>query len=525
MAATQKQDWKKRESFSSAIAQIVVVAVLLAGAVFFIRHRGVKREETARILKDVRATALRDNPSDLDKAISQLEELWNVDESSPDGLAVAADLYLEKWLIHRQPEAEKKAQDFVDRAKAANSRTEERYASEALLLVSEGKAQEADDFIEGLRKRGGSSARLWYAQATANHELGRLQVAKAAYNTAAEKAWKDPRFTTAAGEEFLDEGQYLQAMEAFNKALNANPDHVRAGLGLAMAQLYKRENVKNAGDMVKAVLSRSVELTPAVKARALAVTSELASFEGKYDTALKAASDAINANPQDHLAHFAKARAMAHKKAPGALDAFQQAISKRKTAPILYFEGALLWQSLGNHAGAMALLNAYETTFRDVKNVTAEGETPALTRDDRYWIARGDVLKEAGKLDEAMASYDKAIAAKNVNLVRAHYAKGSVFLARKDFDKAQETLSAITPPDGSGALAEAYLAMGETLFAKRDFAPGCQNFAFALSKFKNQQVPREKLNNILEDVNKRLIAGGQKAMAKVWMDEAKPIIQ
>src|SRR5690606_34689781 len=124
---------------------------------------------------------------------------------------------------------------------------------------------------------------------------------------------------------------------------------------------------------------------------------------------------AIAANPEDHLAYFAKAKALAQKKEAGALDAFQQAIAKRKTAPVLYFEGALLSQSLGNGRGALALLDAYETTFKDVKNVSSEGETPYLERDDRYWITRGDVLKEDGKLDEAMASYDKAIAAKNVN--------------------------------------------------------------------------------------------------------------
>jgi tetratricopeptide (TPR) repeat protein len=276
---------------------------------------------------------------------------------------------------------------------------------------------------------------------------------------------------------------------------------------------------------VNEILAKPAELTPAVKARAFTVKSELAAFDGKLDEAVKAADEAIAANPEDHLAYFAKAKALAQKKDPGALDAFQAAISKRKTAPILYFEGALLSQALGNHQRAMALLDAYETTFKDVKNVTVDGEIPYLARDDRYYITRGDVLKEAGKLDEAMAAYEKAVAAKNVNLVRAHFAKGSLFLAKKEFDKAAETLGAITPPDGSGSLAEAYLAMGETLFAKKDFAPGCQNFAFALARFKSQQAPREKLNGILEDVTKRLIAAGQKPMAKLWVDEAKPIIQ
>src|SRR6185295_18281680 len=109
------------------------------------------------------------------------------------------------------------------------------------------------------------------------------------------------------------------------------------------------------------------------------------------------------------------------------------------------------------------------------------GKTQAyLDRDDRYWLARGDVLRAAGRLDEALAAYDKAVAAKNVNLVKATYAKGAVFIAKKEFDKAAEQLVNITPPDGTGALPEAYLAMGEIQFSKKDWAAGCQSYAYAL---------------------------------------------
>src|SRR5690606_29852851 len=105
-----------------------------------------------------------------------------------------------------------------------------------------------------------------------------------------------------------------------------------------------------------------------------------------------------------------------------------------------------------------------------VKNPTADGkEEIYLDRDDRYWLARGDLLKTAGKLDEAMASYEKAIDAKSLNLTRAYYAKAALLIEKKDLDKAAELLQDITPPDGTGQLAEAYIAMGDILFEKKDW--------------------------------------------------------
>ena len=54
------------------------------------------------------------------------------------------------------------------------------------------------------------------------------------------------------------------------------------------------------------------------------------------------------------------------------------------------------------------------------------------------------------------------------------------------------------PKPETGALPEAYVAMGEIQFSKKDWAAGCQSYAFALSKLKAQSVPREQLNAMLK---------------------------
>jgi hypothetical protein len=112
-----------------------------------------------------------------------------------------------------------------------------------------------------------------------------------------------------------------------------------------------------------------------------------------------------------------------------------------------------------------------------------------------------------------------------VSLVKATFAKASVLLKKSDFDGSLKLLADITPPDGTGQIADAYVAMGEILFHKKDWGPGCQSYAYALARMKVQQAPREQLNQMLTDVEKRLKKEGQAQIAKVWMEEAKPMIQ
>ncbi|HEX4621891.1 MAG TPA: tetratricopeptide repeat protein [Myxococcaceae bacterium] len=519
-------DWKKRESLPSALVQIgVATAVLVVGVVFYI-HRGTHRKEVADQIKTARETALRDNPADLEKAMHEVEAILAIDPKAPDALAFAADIQTELWLTHQVPGAEAKARQFLRDSETSGKDYEDRYGSKALQWVADGKPAEAEQLIEDLRKRGASSGKLWFGLAYAYQAEGNLTLEKQAFFQATEKNWKNPRYDAAYAEALIDEGQIDQALDVAKKGVANNPDHYRSRLALAIAQARKKEHVKDAADTIKDVLSHESELTPGLKVRAYVATAEVALFAQQPDDALAASIKALSVDPNSYRALWARARAQAAKKDPGALASFKAAAGARKSGAAIYFDGADSLEQNGDTAGALALLNAYEQAFKGVTYTTTDGKTlDWVEHDDRYWIARGDILKASGKPDEALASYDKAVAAGSINLAKAHYAKGALFLARKDYDKATSELKLVTPEDGTGHLAEAYLAMGETLFAKKDYPTGCQNYAFALARLKNLQTPREKLNAILEDVNKRLIVAGQSPVAKLWMQEAKPIIQ
>ncbi len=521
----QGSDWRKKESFGSAILQIAVVAALLGGAVYFFYQRGTVKKEVGEKMTAARLVAIRNNPADLQAALKQADEILGIDSSSADGLALSAALHTELWTVYKVPGEDAKARDFLAKAEKADDRNrEDRHASKALLLIADGKSAEAETYIEELRKRGGASPRLFFAHALALQAQGNLKLARALFISAADKAWKDPAYTTGFGEANLAEGLFPQAADAFNKALGANPEHLRARLGAALTKVFRRVSMKDAEDLVKEL--GAVDLTPSLKARRATVAAELANVVGNYDEAIKAADEGLAADPNDAWAQFAKARALGFKKDPGAAAAFDAVLAKNKVAPLFYFEGASLLQKAGSLDAAIALLDKYEAEFKNVKFTDSTGkEESYLARDDRYWLARGDVLLAAKKEDDAMAAYDKAIAAKSINQVRANYAKAAMLVARKDYEKATELLADITPPDGTGSLPEAYVAMGEIQFAKADYAPGCQSFAFALTGMKMRQAPREQMNTLLEDVSKKLIAAKQKEIAKAWKEEATKLIQ
>jgi tetratricopeptide (TPR) repeat protein len=525
-----QRDGRRRESLASALVQVALVAVLLGAAVTYVVHRGRVREQTETRLKAAQTLAQRGNPADLDKALKELEALFAVDAKVYGAHTLAADLHTSLWLEHRLAASEAKAREHLVAAEALESKDAERYSAQvvrAWLLLAEGKAAEAERALKVLTDRGANNPKLWLVYARTQQALGNLQGARQAYSRAMESAWKDPRFSTAYGEALLEEGLYAQAGEALGRATSANPEHLQARVTAALATLYLRQRPEeSAAKAVQEVLAREAELTPALKARALAARGELALASGNADEAIKDADAALALNPEEPYALFGRARALAAKKDPAARAAFEAAVAKRRTAPLLYMEGAKALQQAGDGTGALALLDSYEAVFRDVQVSAGEDKTvSALERDDRYWLARGGVLEAAGRQDDALAAYDRAITVSGPAQSRARYAKGALLLARKDYPGAREVLTAVTPDSGAGPVPEAYTAMGEVLFGLGDYAAGCQHHFFAISRDRARGVQIELLQARATEISKRLTTAGQANMAKAWKAEADALLK
>jgi tetratricopeptide (TPR) repeat protein len=517
---------RERPSLLRALLQLGLVAVVLAGSVATVVHRGQVRKQVEQHLKEARAQARRDNPADLQKALAALEALFTLDADAADAQALAADVHTRLWLEHRRPEAEARAREHLARAEALESPSGERHGARALHLLADGKAVEAEKYLEELEAQGARSPKLWLARARAQQRRGHLLEARLTYARASEEAWREPRYPVAHAEALLDEGLYPQAAEALKKALGANPDHLQARLSLALARLYQGGTSELAARTVTGVQAREKELSPALQARLRVVRAALALAEGRVDEALTSAEEALAAAPDEHQALFVRARALAFRKDAGARAAFLDAVARQRTAPVLYLEGARALQHAEDGEGALALLDAYEAVFRDVRVADAEGrQVGALERDDRYWLVRGNVLEALGRPDEALQSYDNALAVKGVGMARAQYAKGALLLARQDYAAARALLVEVAPEDGRGTLAEAYEAMGDLFFAQEEFAAGCQHYFFGLSRALGQGVPRAALQERAEAVGRRLTTARQSNMARIWKQETEALLR
>ena len=521
-----RRDWRRRMSLASALVWMGAMAGVLVATVVFLVHRGGVRREVDTRLKAARTLAQRDNPAPLRQALTELDALFTLDAEARDAQALAADVNLRLWLEHQQAEAQLPTREHLRRAEALDSRSGERYGTRARLLVAEGKPEEAARYLADLKAQGAKNPKLALAEAQTLQALGRLSEARQAFARASEGAWREPRYAVAHGEALLDEGQYAQGAEALKKALQANPEHLRARLSLALARLYQGTGQDEARQTVDAVLADAAELTPGLRARALVVRAALALEDGRMDDALKDTAGALTASPEEHHALFLRARLLAIKRDRGAREAFREAVAHRRTAPLLYLDGARALQQAGDGEGALALLDAYATVFQGVQLPAAEGTTvSALERDDRYWLARGQVLEALTRPEDALAAYDRALGIRGLSQTRAQYAKASLLLARKDYAAARPLLVAVAPENGSGALPEAYEALGELHFAQGEFANGCQQYFIGLTRARLQGASLEGLKTKAAGVEQRLVAAGQPSMSKAWRAEAESLLR
>ena len=502
-------NWEKSETGGRFIRDVVIVAAVLAGAFgwyYKTSQNKAAADKTAKVAKDL---LLKDDPVAYAQAETKLKEvLSNFDASHGYSLAALAELNAILYVEHNVEDRKAAASDYVAKAVAAKTSTAEEYAAKAMMLVADGKAAEAEKFLtaEVIDKNAGG-ARIYAALGEALRVQGKLEESRRAFKAAFDADWRNPRFATLIGESYLEEGDAANALAYYSKGLQSNSEHLGSMIGAARARIANRQGLKEAGDAIKAALEREADMTPNLKARALVARAELEFFEQKFDEAIATAQSAAQTDPSFAWSFAVSARAQAAKNdAAAAAASYDKAIAADGYVGAFYYDAARTLLAAGF----------------DVEKSLAYLQKYPLKKDDKYFYEYGNALRVAGKIEDALAQYELGIKENEVN-GKLYVAKGSILRQQEKYDEAEKAFEAAQIAQEFNP--ELYVEKAMLRFAKKEYEQGMQEYATALSQWRQAKVSREQLTQAIAGVKELLTKAGQRQYAQVWETEATQLIR
>lgn len=501
-------DWQTRDTFGGFIVAVLGAAVVLGGGLFLYYRHAQTKKQVYELDKAARDLVVRDNPKDLLAAKAKFAQALALDAS--DGFGVSSTALIEVLLAGDDGVASEKAaaDDFVARAEALNAPIDEHFTAAALWMLHSGKQAEAEDYVKKVQERGGLPAGLANVMGRIRHAQGKLDESRAFLKKGQDIAWRNPRFADDLADAYLGDGDPINAQAFYEKALEANSQHLRSMIGLARARIARGQDLKKASDDLDTVQALPAgEVTPTLTAMALTARSELRRFEQKYDEAAKLADQAIASDPSYAWAYVAKGDAQAHKNDASAAASFEKAIALDSHTGAFYVAAARGLAMLKNSAKSEEFMQAY---------------AKALKVDDRYHLVYGDLMKGLGNLDKAEAEYNAALKLNGLN-AKAHYALGQVLVAKNQMPAAQKEFEAALASQHN--FPDAQVQIANIIFTQKKYEDSLQEYAKALVMMKMANVDRAQIDGLLDDVNKRLVAAKEKALAKAWMEQGKQLVR
>lgn len=499
------ESWEKRETIGGFVRDIAIVAVICVAGLAFYKKKVDDDMAAHELAKQASALIEKDNPAELEQALGKLEEALAIRPKHGYALASSAEIHAILHLEHKIQGHEAKAREFLAKAEQHAANLPQTYSTKALLMLGEGKAAQAEEFLtENVIKKDAGDARIFAALSLAQRAQGKLVEARRSARAAVDSDWRNPRFARIVGDGYLEEGDAANALAFYARGLGSSSEHIASQLGQARAQIRRGESLQE----IPAVIERALgaKISPRLKAQALVTQAEHQLREQKIDEALESTAQAASADPTYAWSYSVQASAKAHKEdVAGAAADYDKAIEADKFVAAFYFDAA-----------------ATMAAAKDADRAVAYLEKFGLKKDDRYYLHYGNVLRSLERFDEAIAKYDEAIKENELN-AEAYVSKGAVLISQNKFDEAQDALDRAVAAQEFNP--EAYVQRGRLLFAKREFEAGVQEYAQALSQWKQGRAPREQLAMVVESVKQLLLDARQREFARAWETEATNLIR
>jgi tetratricopeptide (TPR) repeat protein len=512
-APHQQLDYgQHRESFGKSLRDILIAAVLLILALgLYYRHVQIEKQVN-HIGKRAKDQAEKDTPQALRDATKELDKVLDLQANNAYALSAHAEIDALLWGEYGLADRRGPAEEFVRKADAIEARIEERFAAHAYALLYGGAPDKAEQYLVDLIAKGArGGAHILDALGRAQRKQGKLDFAQKSFNEATKAGWRIPRFPTDLGELYFDEGDLLNADNYFQKALELNADHPRAQIDRARTNIARGTKIKLATDDLASLLGpRKPDLTPSLLARAYTARAELKLFGKQYPEALKDAQAALDIDASYAPAYWALGVALANVEPKRSQAAFDKALSLDPYVASAYLMTARALVAADQTDQAVALLKRFDK---------------ALTKDDHYYLAFGDLLERKGDQQGAMEQYDQALKATNTFSAAAWFAKGKLLQAQKQYEEAEKAYrSALSIQE---SFPEVHEQMAYMLLDAKKAQDGAEEFVAALEQLKMGGAPREKMLALSNDFASRLkkSAPRDKGLQKEYADTAKVLLQ
>jgi tetratricopeptide (TPR) repeat protein len=499
------ESWDKRETIGRFVRDIAIVAVICVVGLALYKKKVDNDVAAHDLAKEASSLISRDNPADLELAATKLEAALAIRPKHAYALASSAEIHAILHAEHKMPGHEGKAREFLERAEKHAFNLPQTYSTRALLMLAEGKAKAAEDYLtENVIKKDAGDARIFAALALAQRGQGKLVEARRSARAASDSDWRNPRFSQIVGDGYLEEGDAANALAYYAKALGSSSEHLASQLGKARTQIRRGESLQEVAGVIEKALEAKV--SPRLKAIALVAKAEQQLLEQKFDEALETTAQAASADPTYAWSYSVQASAKVGKEdVPGAAADYDKAIEADKHVASFYFDAANTMAMAGDGERAIGYLEKF-----------------GLKKDDRYFLHYGNVLRRLERFDEAIAKYDDAIKENELN-AEAYVSKGAVLISQNKLDEAQDALDRAVAAQEFNP--DAYVQRGRLLFAKKEFEAGVQEYAQALSQWKQGRAPREQLAMVIENVKQLLLDSKQRDFARAWETEASNLIR
>lgn len=518
---------RRQASALSALARVVVAAVILGGIYFAYAQYQENTREVNRLSKKAHDLIQKDNPRDYLEAAGLLEDALAIRGNDRYAVAAKAEVETLLWVEHGLVDREATARAMIERAASRAPNLAERYSAEALARLARGELDAAERELMKLAEEGTPTARIISLLAVVHARQGKGELARNDLKQAAERDWRSPRYTAMYAESYLDAGDFVNAQNTFQKALEmSRSTHLRSLVGKARVDVARHERVTEALETIDDVLARGDdELSPPLRSRALVARAEALLAQGEADKAEESLQKALaietaKSDPAYAYAHFNLGLVRLQKEDAAAIEAFKAAIAHYPYVVRFYFQSALALAEAGRKDDGEALLALYE-------------QNDKLPKNDLFHLARGDFRRTLGDLDGAFEAYEAARTENEVN-PEVYFKKGLVLQtrglatsgaartglfneAREEYEKAVRIREKYP---------EVYRQMGLIYLDTNPRSGEALNaFGKALEFYKAAKAQPATVKEFIEEVKQRYLRAGLRGNAQAWEQEATRMVQ